>query len=219
MSSYSDQKIIRIGIFPIGICGMGKSTFIRNVCIELQKNSKNHVLLIERDKIFGKFRDEGNSVRHAKKKLLEYYQNLVRTIQELDKNDINFLWILFDTSNLTKDTREKSIELFEIEEAYSIYFSFPKYVQNENQERMKQFLQDRIILRQDHPTFPQSYEEKIKTFNKLWDSFERSEEYEKHFYEKDRNWNNEKILYCYEKKNISIHSHVYHETVFQWKIF
>jgi hypothetical protein len=207
--------MIRIGIFPIGICGMGKSTYSRKLKEELEKRGE-YVINIERDKIFGEFRKEGNSVRNAKKRLFEYYKQLKREIDKLSRNEYNRIWIIFDTSNLVRETREKSIELFDIRIVYSIYFSFPENRKGE----MKEFLENRVLRRENHPTFPKEEGEKRETFNRLWDSFEKSLEYNNHFYEDNHHLKevNEKIVLRYEKKNTINESYIYNEWIFQFRI-
>ena len=166
------------GIFPIGICGMGKSTYSRKLK-EMMEEQGEQVVLIERDQIFAEIR-KTNSLRKTKKRLYEYYQRISNSIKYESAQLNKRIWIIFDTSNINEDSRRKMQELFELSGRFDIYFSFPLSWKDNPIKAMK-FLEERVLKREDHPTFPNNKEEKIQTFYKLWNSFICSNDYNKHF--------------------------------------
>ena len=175
-------------IFPIGICGMGKST----LCCKIRDYlvSQNHgndenpeVYLMERDAIFQLFRKMGYSVRKSKMELLKYYQTKAIEIQDLNRRyPDKLIWIIFDTSNIAEDTRNKAIQLFQPHKVWSIYLCFPDVFRN-NDEMMLNFIRQRIRMRDNHPTFPRNDQpaEQEQNILNLWDSFQRLGEFSQHF--------------------------------------
>lgn len=168
-------------IFPIGICGMGKSTLCRTIRDYLETQENSLVYLFERDAIFQHFREMGHSLRKTKIELLKYYHSKSEEVRDLNNcNSHLTIWLLFDTSNITADTREKAVHLFRPSKIWNIYLCFPPMFQN-NKEQMLDFIRQRIQKRENHPTFSLEPEKREQNILRLWNSFEKSGEMNEHF--------------------------------------
>ena len=168
-------------IFPIGICGMGKSTLCRTIRDYLATRENLRIYLFERDAIFQQFRQMHYSLRRTKAELLKYYQSKSEEIRDLNRlNPHLTIWLLFDTSNITADTREKAVHLFQPSKIWNIYLCFPSQYQS-NKEQMLDFIRLRIQNRDNHPTFPMEPNEREQNILRLWNSFEKSGEMSEHF--------------------------------------
>jgi hypothetical protein len=171
-------------VLPIGICGMGKSTFSRYLYDSLQRCNQR-VYLIERDAIFQEIRDRGISLKKTKKELYLKYQTIMKEIIDDSVNDSandyvnNKTYVIMDTSNVAEETRNLSISLFQPTQVYEIYFAFPQTIQVDD---VYQLLKSRIYYREGHPTFPKKdkEEEQVRILNHLWRNFIEMPEFYRH---------------------------------------
>jgi hypothetical protein len=186
-------KMTICAIFPIGICGMGKSTLCRKIREYLlsnrDRNENPEVHLMERDVIFQLYRSKGYSLRKTKMELLNYYQTKAIEVQDQHRrNPEKMIWIIFDTSNIAEDTRNKTIQLFQPQKVWNIYLCYPD-IYRDNNEIMLDFIRQRIRMREDHPTFPKNDQpvEQERNILNLWDSFHRYGDFSQHFTDADFN--------------------------------
>ena len=199
VSFYSIRSTMTIiSLFPIGICGMGKSTLcrkIRNFLLSRDDSRDIEVHWIERDAIFQKYREMGYSIRKIKAELRNYYQAIADKIRDSDQRQPDkIFWLLFDTSNIAEDTREKAIQMFRPHKIWNIYLSFPLNYQD-NKDQMLDFIRHRVKVRENHPTFPTNSEPEEQEQNvlRLWDSFERYGTISQHFTDADFSLDIERI--------------------------